>query len=142
MRLAPILLAPVLLTVATPSFAGGNAVEFGRKIRVSNITLQKVKNSSARSGYVFVFRGTVTNGGDEELTRTGSVGASVGACLMAKVKDNKGRKFDVSCDVPALLPSETAKNVVFAQSTAMSDSSTAQFCATWFRCTAQLKPKK
>ena len=140
MRLAPVLLAPVLLTFATPAIAGGNALKFG-DIRVSNITLQKVKNSSARSGYVFVFRGTVTNGGNEELTRAGSIGKSVGACLQAKSKDDKGRKFEVSCDIPALLPSETKKNYPFAQSTALPDASSAELCLTWYRCTSQLTAK-
>jgi hypothetical protein len=141
MRLAPVLLAPVLLAVATPAFAGGTTLRFG-DIKVSDITLQKVKNSSARSGYVFVFRGTVTNGGNEELTRASAIGKSVGSCLQAKSKDNKGRKFDVSCDIPPLLPSETKKNYPFAQSTALADASSAELCLTWYRCTSQLKAKK
>ena len=130
---------PDLVATKAPAPAV-NAIEFG-DIRVSNITLQKVSSATARSGYVFVFRGNVTNGGVEELTRAGSISASVGSCLLGKVKDNKGRKFDVSCDIPALLPSETAKNFAFAQSTAMSDSTTAQFCSRWLSCTDQLKPK-
>jgi len=141
MRLVPILIGSALVSVIPPAFAGGNSIKFGNDLRVSNISLQKIKDSSARSGYVFLFRGNVTNGGKEELSRAGSVGASVGACVMANIKDNKGRKFDVSCDIPPLLPSETAKNVVFARSTAMADSATAQFCVSWFRCTSQLKPR-
>ena len=129
-----------LLLAATPAYAGGNEMNLGG-YKVTGITLKKVANSAARSGYVFQFRGTVTNTTNEELTRAGSVGASVGACLVAKVTDNKGRKFEVSCDIPALLPSESAKNIVFAQSSAMSDSKSAKFCAGWFKCTSMLVAK-
>ena len=127
-------------TTTSADNPGNNSIEIG-KIKVTNIALSKLKDSSARSGYVFVFKGDVTNAGDEEVSRTGSVGASVGACLTGNIKDNAGRKFDVSCDIPALLPGETAKNVAFAHSTAMSNSETAELCVSWVQCTEQLTPK-
>jgi hypothetical protein len=134
----PVLAA--LALAATPAYAGGSQMNLSG-YKITGITLAKVRSSSARSGYVFQFRGTVTNTTKQELTRAGSVGASLGACLAAKIQDNKGRKFDVTCDIPALLPSESAKNVVFAQSSAMSDSTSAKFCVSWLRCTSMLNPK-
>jgi len=133
----------VALLVAQPAFAGGNSLTLktaGNSFRFSNITLQKVKSSSARSGYMFRFFANVTNTGKTEFTRMGSAVSSV-ACMAGNVKDNQGRKFDLTCDIPALLPSETSKNVQIAWSSAMADSKTAQLCLGWFNCTSQLTPR-
>ena len=112
----------------------------GYKFTFSNIYLRKVASETARSGYVFQFVGNVTNDGKEEFTRIGSA-VSQTACMIASIKDDQDRKFDVSCEIPPLLPSETSEPVVFAQSTAMPDSRTAEFCITWGNCTSQMTPE-
>ena len=136
------MLATTLLFV-DPAFAGGNNLTLktaGNSFRFSNITLKKLKSSSARSGYMFRFYANVTNTGKAEFTQMGSTVSSV-SCLAGTVKDDQGRKFDLSCDIPPLLPSETSKTVQIAWSSAMADSSTAQLCLGWFNCTSQLTPR-
>jgi hypothetical protein len=140
MFLRSLAIGAAFLLASSPVYAGGNSLNLSG-YKVTGITLKKVASPTARSGYVFQFRGTVTNTTKEELTRAGSVGASVGACVMANVIDQKGRKFSTSCDIPALLPSESAKNVVFAQSTAMRDSTQAKLCIAWLKCTSTMTPK-
>jgi len=142
MRLFTFSLATILLS-AQPVFAGGNTLTLktaGNSFRFSNITVKKEKSSIARSGYMFRFYANVANTGKSEFTRMGSAVSSV-SCMAGKVKDNQGRKFDLSCEIPALLPSETSKTVQIAWSSAMADSKTAQLCLGWFNCTSQLAPR-
>lgn len=143
MRIALSSASLALVLVASPAIAGGNTLKLrttANSFRFSNIYVQKVKAPQARSGYMFRFYANVTNTGKSEFTRTGSAVSSV-ACMAGTVKDNQGRKFDLSCDIPALLPSETSKTVQIAWSSAMADSKTAQLCLGWFNCTSQLTPR-
>lgn len=143
MRPAKACLLAVVLLAASPAFAGGNNLKLrtaGNSFTFSNITVSKAKSTSSRSGYMFRFYANVTNTGKSEFTRMGSAVSSV-ACMAGTVKDNQGRKFDLSCEIPPLFPSETSKRVQIAWSTAMPDSRTAQLCLGWTNCTSQLTPK-
>jgi hypothetical protein len=137
------LLAVIALLATSPAYAGGDTLNLrtaGNSFRFSNISLKKVKSSSARSGYMFRFFANVTNIGKSEFTQMGSAVSSV-ACMAGTVRDDQGRKFDLSCDIPPLLPTETSKRVQIAWSSAMADSRTAQLCLGWMNCTSQLTPR-
>ena len=127
----------VLAPAPAEAFWGKKTTLKAGRLEITNIRVQKVRNSSARSGYVFKFTGDLKNNG-EELTRTGSVGASVGACMFGKVKDDKKRSFEVSCNVKAALPGEVIKGGFTAQSSAMPDSTKAKLCTGWLKCTSLL----
>jgi hypothetical protein len=114
-------------------------LRIGSDFIISNMKIRKVEDSAARSGYVFQITGDITNDGVNELTVAGSVGVSLGACAFAKMNDEHGRKFEVSCDIPAMLPGETIQNVVIAQSSAMSDSTEAKLCLSPINCTPLMK---
>ena len=111
---------------------------FSREYPISNMYLRKVEDATARSGYVFQFVGDIMNDGNKELTVAESVGASVGVCIIAHVNDEHDRKFDASCEIPAMLPGEAIQNVVLAQSTAMPDSTRARLCLGPANCSSWL----
>jgi len=115
--------------------------EFSKDYLISNMNLRKVEGAVARSGYVFQFVGDITNAGNRELTVAESIGASVGACAFAHVNDEHDRKFDASCEIPAMLPGETIQDVVLAQSSAMPDSTSARLCLTPFTCSPWMTAK-
>lgn len=103
-----------------------------------NISVKKVEDPTARSGYVFQFYGRATNNGKVEKTRAEAMGYSIGACAFAKIKDQEDREFKATCTLPALLPGETSEVVNFAQSTAMPNSTAAKLCQGW-GCTPLMK---
>lgn len=118
-----------------PALVDSSSYEIGNGISISDISISKEPSQTARSGYVFQVRGNVLNAGKKELTRAESLGSSLGACLFGKIKDDQEREFNITCSIPPLLPSESVKQVVFAQSTAMKDSESAKFCFSDFNCT-------
>ena len=122
--LATTLVASSLVACGSSGSKDPRTVTIG-DYQFTDVQVERVESYS-RSGYVVQYSGIPQNLGNEELTWAGSVGASVGACMFAEIQDDRGRKFDTSCDIPPLLPGEVgSERHVFAQSSIMPDSQTA-----------------
>ena len=95
-------------------------------IRFDDVRVEVVKSYS-RSGMNFVVYGTPTNTRNEEITYTQTIALALGGGAGATFTDDKGRQFDGTVNIPALLPGETGEEVAFLSGSAMAGAKTVSF---------------